>query len=124
LARLNPQKDHLSLLSAFAQVHASFPSAVLWIAGDGALRARLEEAAEVLGIKERVSFLGRRDDAPELIEAADIFVLSSAWEGLPVALIEAMARGPPPVATSVGDVPRIITNEENGLLVEPQSPRE
>jgi glycosyltransferase involved in cell wall biosynthesis len=122
--RLGQQKDHLSLLSAFVQVHADFPNAVLWIAGDGNLRPQLEEAADVLGIKDRVSFLGRRGDIPELIEAADVFALSSAWEGCPVALIEAMARGLAPVATRVGDVPGLVSDRENGLLVEPQNPKE
>ena len=121
--RFNPQKDHVNLLSAFVQVYADYPDVVLWLAGDGGLRSRLEDAADCLGIRDRVLFLGRRDDIFSLIEAADIFVLSSAWEGFPLSLVEAMARGLPPVATSVGDVPKIIQGK-NGLLVEPQNPKQ
>lgn len=121
--RFNPQKDHVTLLSAFVQVFEDYPDVMLWLAGDGGLRDRLEDAADCLGIRDRVLFLGRRDDIFSLIVAADIFVLSSAWEGFPLSLIEAMARGLPPVATSVGDVPKVIQGK-NGLLVEPQNPKQ
>jgi glycosyltransferase involved in cell wall biosynthesis len=92
---------------------------VLWIAGDGPERTALEEQASRLGVSERVRFLGRRDDVPDLLEACDVFVLPSRQEGLGVAALEAMARGRPVVATSVGGLAEVVTPGECGLLVPP-----
>jgi glycosyltransferase involved in cell wall biosynthesis len=82
--------------------------------GQGSLRANLEGHS-------RVHLLGVRDDVPEILSASDIFALASDWEGLPLALIEAMAAGLPAVATSVGCVPEVIQHGTTGLLVSPGS---
>lgn len=119
--RLCAQKDHLNLLAAFAQVREKIPDAVLLIAGEGDLLERLRDAAVSLGVESHVKLLGRRDDIGDLLAASDVYALSSAWEGLPLALVEAMAAGLPPVATRVGEVPRVI-GEKGGLLVPPGSP--
>ncbi|WP_369757013.1 glycosyltransferase [Falsihalocynthiibacter sp. S25ZX9] len=120
--RLTPQKDHLTMLSAFAQVLQALPNSWLWIAGEGASKPMLEEVAENLGVADRVLFLGVRSDVEVLNAASDIFVLSSAWEGLPLALLEAMAQGVPVVSTRVGDVPDVLPPNA-GFLVDTYDPK-
>jgi glycosyltransferase involved in cell wall biosynthesis len=104
--RLAPAKDLPNLLHAFAQVHATAPSARLWIAGEGKRREsdRLRALAANLKIDGSIKWLGLRRDIPALLDAADGFVLASAWEGMPLALAEAMAMEKPFVATDVGGV--------------------
>jgi len=103
VGRLNEQKNHALLLRAFAQVPNQ---AHLLVVGDGDLRAALESQAAPLG--PRVHFLGIRKDVPDLLAAADIFVLASDWEGNPLVVMEAMSAGLPVVATSVGCVPELV----------------
>ena len=95
---------------------------VTLIAGDGPQRKELENLAAHLGLTGRVSFLGWRDDAVELLGALDIFCMSSRWEGCPMVLLEAMAMRCPVVATDIGGVREIVINEETGLLVAPGDP--
>ena len=104
--RLAPAKDYPNLLRAFAQVHASAPDARLWIAGEGKrlYSEHLRRLAVSMGIGASVRWLGLRRDIPALLDAADGFVLASAWEGLPLALAEAMAMEKIVVATDVGGV--------------------
>ncbi|MEV6640578.1 glycosyltransferase [Amycolatopsis sp. NPDC051371] len=116
LARLEPQKRHDVLLDAWAAVERD---AVLWLAGDGSLRADLERRAEALG--RRVEFLGTRADVPDLLTAADVTVLTSDWEGLPLAVLESMAAGRPVVATDVGGIGEVLA-EGGGLVVPPADP--
>jgi glycosyltransferase involved in cell wall biosynthesis len=85
----------------------------------GAYRTALERQARELGIGDRVRFLGRRDDVPALLAAADALVLPSSIEGLPLVVLEAMAAGRPVVATSVGGTPEAVVDGETGLLVPP-----
>jgi glycosyltransferase involved in cell wall biosynthesis len=106
------------LLAAVAALAPRSRSA-LWVAGDGPERAVLEAAAARLGIAERVLFLGRRSDVPDLLEACDAFVLPARKEGLGVAALEAMARGRPVVASAVGGLAEIVIPERTGLLVPP-----
>jgi glycosyltransferase involved in cell wall biosynthesis len=114
VGRLEPQKDYASLLAAITQV----PDATLSIAGDGTLRASLEQRAHELGITDRVTFLGTRTDMREQYAAHDGYVLSSAWEGFGLALAEAMASGMPVVATRSGGPSEIIgEGGACGLLV-------
>ncbi len=106
VGRLAPAKDYPNLLRAFAAVSAKRPDTRLWIAGDarGDERQPLEVLAKELGIEKAVRWLGLRRDMPALLDAADAFVLSSAWEGMPLAVGEAMAVEKPVVATNVGGV--------------------
>ena len=87
--------------------------------GEGPLRSELDSLIQHLGIGEQVSLLGLRQDVPALYAASDAFVLSSAWEGMPNVVLEAMAALTPVVATSVGAVPEVITDGKSGLIVPP-----
>jgi glycosyltransferase involved in cell wall biosynthesis len=91
-------------------------------AGRGTLQEDLATKQRAIGLDERFRFLGHRDDAFRLLAAADVFVLASHQEGLPVALMEAMSVGAAIVATAVGGVPQVITDEVNGLIVPPGDP--
>jgi glycosyltransferase involved in cell wall biosynthesis len=119
-ARLHPQKGHTYLLQAAVQV----PDATFVLAGDGPLRGDLEAEARDLGVAGRCVFLGQRDDVPALLAAADLFVLPSLFEGLPVSVLEAMAAGRPVVATAIGGTDEAITSGESGLLVPARDPAE
>lgn len=119
--RLNPQKNHAALLSAMADPRLAALGARLLIAGEGPLRPALEAQATALGLGARVRLLGVVSNLPELYAAADLFVLSSSWEGNPLVVMEAMAAGKPLVATVVGCVPELIT-PATGLLVPPGDP--
>ncbi|WP_233223553.1 glycosyltransferase [Amycolatopsis sp. CA-128772] len=116
LARLEPQKRHDVLLDAWAAVEGD---AVLWLAGDGSLRAELERRSEALG--RRIEFLGTREDIPDLLAAADVTVLTSDWEGLPLAVLESLAAGRPVVATDVGGIAGVLAGG-GGLVVPPGDP--
>jgi len=118
-ARLVPEKDHFTLLRAFAAVVAEVPGAELHIAGDGALRDRLESFARELSLADRVIFLGALPDTAEFLSQLDIFVLSSLSEGLPLALLEAMAAGLPVVSTRAGGVEEAAVDGKNAYLVAP-----
>jgi glycosyltransferase involved in cell wall biosynthesis len=118
VGRLAPQKDPALLLEAFAaSVAAKHPRAALLFVGDGPLRRPLQERAQALGIAARVLFAGVRRDARELLEAVDVLVLPSGWEGSPMSVLEAMAAGKAVVATAVGGVPELIEDGRTGLLV-------
>jgi glycosyltransferase involved in cell wall biosynthesis len=114
IGRLLPQKDYPTMLRAF-QPLAGRP-ARLFIAGRGPLLEQLTQLAEQLGIRARVGFLGVRDDIAELLAAADGFVLSSAWEGMPNVVMEALAAARPGVATTVGGVPELVEPDASGWL--------
>jgi glycosyltransferase involved in cell wall biosynthesis len=119
VSRLDPQKDPVTLLDAWGMVAG--PHRLL-LAGDGPLRPALEEMVSRRGLAGRVQLLGARTDVPTLLRAADVFVLSSRSEGLPLAIIEAMTAGLPVVATGVGGVPEAVVHGETGLLVPPGDP--
>lgn len=117
VARLDPQKDPLGLIRAFAAALGRDPRARLLFAGEGSLREAAAAEAAALGLAARVHFLGVQAGVPELLSAADIFALFSTYEGNPMAVMEAMAAGLPVVATSVGGVPELVVDGETGLLV-------
>jgi glycosyltransferase involved in cell wall biosynthesis len=118
-ARMVPEKDHFTLLRAFALVATEIPQAELHIAGDGPLRGRLESFALELNLGDRVKFLGALPDTPQFLSQLDIFVLSSLNEGLPLALLEAMAAGLPVVSTRAGGVEEAAVDGENAYLSAP-----
>jgi glycosyltransferase involved in cell wall biosynthesis len=118
--RIVAAKDYPNLLSAFALVRAAVPTTCLWIAGE-AVRAG-SAAGQVLAADsgDSVRWLGLRRDMPALLDAADGFVLASAWEGMPLAVGEAMAMEKPVVATDVGGVRELVG--EAGVIVPAKSP--
>lgn len=122
VGRLTAQKGYPDLLAAFAKVRKQEPAAILLIAGAGDARPALEARLAELGLEGDVRLLGLRDDVPDLLAAADLFVSASHWEGMPVAVLEAMGAGLPVVATAVGDVPEVVT-EGTGILVPAQDPK-
>jgi glycosyltransferase involved in cell wall biosynthesis len=123
VGRFQPQKDYPNLLQAFAQLVSQEREALLVIAGDGPLRPLMETLALDLGLKEQVKFLGLRRDVPDLMKAADAYVMSSAWEGMPMVLLEAAATGLPIVATNVGGNSEVVMDGQTGFLVPPKDPR-
>ena len=123
VGRLSPEKGYLDLLEAFASLLPRLPAARLLIAGDGALRETLQAKIQSLGLAGRVSLLGWRSDVPRLLSACDLFVSASHWEGLPIAVLEAMACALPVVAPAVGDLLEVIS-PETGVLVPPGQPQE
>jgi glycosyltransferase involved in cell wall biosynthesis len=119
--RLSIEKAQLDLISAFARVAAQRTDCRLIIAGDGPERSRLEAAAQATGVADRIQFLGFVPNLAPWYEMADVFVLSSLREGLPLVLLEAASHRLPVVSTSVGGVGEVIRDGENGLLVPPSN---
>lgn len=122
VARLDPQKNPVGLVEAFAKALDGHPEWHLLLAGEGSLKADTQQATERLGFEGRVHFLGVEGNVAELLRAADLFVLASRWEGTPMAVMEAMAAGLPLVATAVGGVPGLVEDGVTGLLVPPDNP--
>ena len=119
VATFKEQKGHRFLLEAMQAVVSQRPDLKVLFAGDGELRTALQERALELHLENNVFFLGNRADIPALLAASDYFILPSLWEGLPMALIEAMASGLPVIATRVSGTNQVIVHGETGLLVEP-----
>ena len=124
VANLRPQKGYATLLAAARQLVVAGVPVTFLAAGHGPLEGELVRERDRLGLGERFRFLGQRDDVPALLAASDIFVLSSDWECMPVAVMEAFVLGTPVVATSVGELPHLIDHGHNGLLVPPGQPTE
>jgi len=122
VGNLYPVKGHRDLVSALAQLVPRHPTLHAAIAGRGELEMALREEAATRGIGGRLHLLGLRGDVGSLLAAADVFVLPSRSEGLPLALLEAMFAGRPIVATRVGEVPTVLADGAAGLLVDPGSP--
>ena len=121
--RLDEAKDYPNLLNAFSDLAQRHSAARLIIAGDGPLKSELHTMIQRLGIEGRVRLLGLHLDMPALYAASDALVLSSAWEGMPNVVLEAMASKRPVVATSVGAVPEVVADGESGLIVPPRDRR-
>jgi protein-tyrosine-phosphatase len=115
--RLSPVKGHAGLLRAARIVLEQLPTARVAVAGDGPLAGELRASAVRLGIDRQCLWLGARSDVYDLMSAMDVFVLPSLHEGIPMAVLEAMALGTPVVATNVGGIPEVIQHGTNGLLV-------
>lgn len=114
VARFFPQKNHHTLLIAFAQLQDT--NAKLLLAGDGYLESEVRAQAEQLGIADRVHFLGRRDDVAAILASSDIVALASLWEGNPLSVMEAMAAGRACAMTAVGAIPELIEDGRSGLI--------
>jgi glycosyltransferase involved in cell wall biosynthesis len=115
VGRLTEEKGHNHLLEAAEKILSSCPNTVFLIVGDGPLRQQLEAQSSKLP----VVFTGVRNDLPALYSLMDLFVLPSLNEGLPMVLLEAMASKKPIVATSVGEIPRVLQHEKSGIIIPP-----
>ena len=126
MGALERAKGLLELLAAFAAVHddPSMPAAILAIAGEGSLRDELGRRVRDLGLGEAVRFAGLVSGEAKIrcLRDADLFVLASHTEGLPNAMVEAMAAGLPVVVTPVGSIPDVIVHGQNGLMVPVRDP--
>ena len=121
VGRLVRAKGYEDLIEAFAILHRQDPRPVLVIAGGGRLFDTIKKKLAEKNLEDSIYCLGERNDIPQLLAASDIYAISSHREGLPVALLEAMMTGLPIVATSVGDIPHVVT-PEIGILVPPRRP--
>lgn len=128
VGNFTPKKDQATLIRAVAALAPGGTAGTgtvgttLVLVGLGPLEDELRAVAAQHGVGDRVVFAGSRDDVFALLPAFDVFALSSRFEGLPIALLEAMATGVAPVATRVGGIPEVITDGRDGLLVEPGDP--
>ncbi len=122
VGRLSQQKGHCYLIEAMPKVLARFPQAVLVMVGDGPHCAELEQQARRLEIEASVRFLGTRDDVYHLLAAADVFVLPSVSEGMPIALLEAMGMGVAVVASHLTGIADVVEDDHHGLLTPPGKP--
>jgi glycosyltransferase involved in cell wall biosynthesis len=120
IGKLMRQKGHQSLVDAMGLLDDR--KAVVAIAGEGELRGTIETQIADAGLGDRVRLLGLRRDAPQLLAAADAFVLPSLWEGLPMALLEAMASGLPVLATEVSGTSQVVEDGISGLLIPAADP--
>lgn len=119
VGRLHEEKGVTHLVGAFHALLQAHPTARLLLAGDGPARRQLETMVEALRLGPFVRFLGTLADPWPLLAAADVFALPSLWEGMPNALLEAMAAGLPSVATAVGAVTEMVSEGREALLVPP-----
>ena len=123
VGNLYPVKGHRHLIDAVALLAARHPALHVAIAGRGALEGDLRAAARDRGLADRVHLIGLRSDVPAVLAAADVFVLPSLSEGLPLALLEAMFAGRPIVASAVGEVSAALAHGVAGVLVPPGDPQ-
>jgi glycosyltransferase involved in cell wall biosynthesis len=120
VGRLVYQKGHEYLVEAMPEILKRFPGAKAIICGDGPLRSQLEAQIVRMNLADSVRLLGNRNDMQRFLKGADVFVMPSRWEGLPVALLEAMGAGLPVVATRVEGVEEVVEHAGQGLLVPPE----
>lgn len=122
IARFSEAKDHNTLIKAFALVLDDFPRSTLLLVGDGPLKKDISELCRTQNLVGRVQFLGDRSDIVELLSASDAYVMSSAWEGLPMVLLEAGACMSTIVSTDVGGNKEAVSKANEKFLVPPKSP--
>lgn len=121
VARLQFQKGGIYFLEAIPSILRSYPESQFLMVGDGPDREMLQQMAVKLKIQDRVLFLGNRDDVHDILNALDLFVLPSLWEGLPLCLLEAIRAKVPVIATDVDGNRDVIENEISGLLIPPKN---
>ena len=120
VGRLTEQKGQIYLVRAMRTVADEMPGARLLIAGEGELEDELTAEVRRLNLQENVFFLGMRTDIPHLLDSVQIFALPSLWEGLSIALLEAMAASLPIVATRVSGTDQVLEDGRNGIVIEPR----
>lgn len=117
IARISEQKNHIGLIKAFKIFHAHYPNSMLQIIGDGEQKAEIEEFISINGLEDCVELLGLKSEVYEYLQKADMFTLTSLYEGMPMTILEAMGTGLPIVATPVGGIPDVLRHGENAWLV-------
>ncbi|GAK51907.1 putative Glycosyl transferase, group 1 [Candidatus Moduliflexus flocculans] len=122
VANLCHMKEHKTLIDALPRIHARFPNAICVFVGIDRMHGEIQRYVNERGCEQSVIFAGFQKDIPEWLALMDIFLLPSLWEGLPNAMLEAMAMRRPVIATPVGDVPEILTHGETGLLIPTHNP--
>ena len=122
VGRLVPVKDHKTFFQAARLVLDALPTVRFLVVGDGPLESELKNDVQELGISNEVSFLGYRDDIPELMSLFDLAVISSLHESFSLVLAEANACGKAVVATRVGGIPELVEDGVTGILVPPKEP--
>ena len=120
IGRLNEQKGHVFIIESAPQILKAFPDTIFVIVGDGYLKQTLQEKVVDAKLEKNFIFTGIYKNIPEILAAMDIFILPSLAEGLPMALLEAMAAKKPIIASKVGSIPDVIIPNETGLLIEPR----
>jgi glycosyltransferase involved in cell wall biosynthesis len=120
VGRLCAQKAPQDLIRAIPKILVARKEVVFIFVGDGELQPQMQALSKRLGVDSHVKFLGNREDVPELLHIMDVFVLTSLWEGMPRSLTEAMYCARPVVATAVDGTSELVTNAENGILVQPK----
>ena len=125
VGNIRPHKGHENLIAATADIVTTRPDVLVVSVGaekhEGDLE-RVRSSADAAGMSDHIRFMGRREDAVSFLAAADAVVNPADFEGLPLAILEALALGKPVVATAVGGVPGVIVDRETGLLVPPRDP--
>lgn len=122
VTKLAPVKDVGTALEAIAKAKKEYPGIKCIIVGGGYQRLEMEDKARTLGINGNVKLLGLRDDISRMLSIMDVFLLTSLSEGFPNSILEAMACGLPVVATKVGGIPEVVTDNRSGILVESNNP--
>ena len=122
VGRFEEAKDYPNMLRAFSMIVSKKSDVVLLLVGQGSLLEEVKKLACELNLEDKVRFLGVRRDVPDLMNAADAYVMSSAWEGMPMVLLEAGACGLPVVATDVGGNSEVVLNGKTGFIVPPRNP--
>ena len=120
VGRLHKQKGHCYLIQAVSKVRKEFPNVKLLVTGEGEEENNLKKLVKTLDLMNEVIFAGLSSDIERILPMAELFILPSLWEGLPNALLEAMAAGKPVVATKVGGIPEIVVHGETGVLIPPR----
>lgn len=122
VTRLSPQKAPLDFVAAAAEIAANRPDVGFVVVGDGPLRREVERAVRKHRLERRFRLLGIQRGVPELLAGMDLFLLTSLWEGLPRAIVQAMAAGVPVVVTGVDGSSEVVIDGETGRLVPPSDP--
>ncbi|MGD0292046.1 MAG: glycosyltransferase family 4 protein [Candidatus Binataceae bacterium] len=122
LARFSIEKGHRLLIESVRQLISRWPQLIVLLAGDGPLEDEIKAQCAHFGLANSVRFLGYRSDTRKLLAAADIVVLPSRIEGLPLVAVEALASGRAVVATAVGGTPEVVIDGDTGLVVPPEDP--
>ena len=120
IGRFMDVKNHAMMLKSFALFVKQHPDAKLQLLGDGELRKEMMQLTQELGIARSVEFVGLQSNVYPWLHDADIFILPSKFEGMPMTLIEAMGTGLPIIASSVGGVPDMLTDRNDALLIKPE----